>query len=70
MIALQALAARATGVSRFVIHAGDARGVMDAKLGLDVAESLASRCGSSCSLDALVGRCAALGYQWGVSDGN
>jgi len=70
MIALQALAARAANITRLVIHAGDTSGLEAARIGLDVADSVASRCGSPCSLDTLVGRCAILGYQWGVSDGN
>jgi hypothetical protein len=70
MIALQALAARAAGVSRIVLHAGDAAGAEEAQRGLDVADTLASRCGASCKLDTLVGRAVILGYRWGVSDGN
>lgn len=70
MIALQALAARAAGIARLVLHAGDAAGADEAQRGLDVADALASRCGDTCSLDKLVGRTALLGYRWGVSDGN
>jgi hypothetical protein len=70
MIALQALAARSTGVARLVLHAGDDAGVEEARWGLDVADTLASRCGARCALDTLVGRTVILGYRWGVSDGN
>ncbi|HEY1066658.1 MAG TPA: hypothetical protein VGE52_11135 [Pirellulales bacterium] len=70
MIALQALAARAAGVARLFIHAGDEPGVADAERGLDVAVGLASRCGSPCALGKLVERVEMLGYRWGVSDGN
>ena len=70
MIALQALAARAAKISRLVLHAGDSAGVEDAGIGLDVADTLASRCGSNCSLDTIIGRSVILGYRWGVSDGN
>jgi hypothetical protein len=70
MIALQALAARAAGVAQVVLHAGDGAGVEEALMGLDVADTLASRCGATCTLDTLVGRAVILGYRWGVSDGN
>jgi hypothetical protein len=70
MIALQTLAARAASVSGLVFHTGDAAGIEDAQRGIEVADSLASRCGQRCSLDTLVGRCVILGYRWGVSDGN
>lgn len=70
MIALQTLAARAAGVDRLVLHAGDAAGVDEATQGLEVADSLTFRCGASCALDTIVGRTVILGYQWGVSDGN
>ena len=70
MIALQALAARAAEVSRLVIHAGDLTGTEVAERGLDVADSLASRCGATSTLDTLVGRAVILGYRWRVSDGN
>jgi hypothetical protein len=70
MIALQALAARAAKVSRLVLHAGDSAGVEEARAGLEVADGLASRCGSTCSLDAIVDRVVELAYRWGVGDGN
>jgi hypothetical protein len=70
MVALQSLAARAAKVTRVVFHAGDAPGADDARRGLDVADGLALRCGSPCSLDKLVGRTVMLAYRWGVSDGN
>jgi hypothetical protein len=70
MIALQALAARASGVAQLVLHAGDRAGVDEALTGLDVADTLASRCGTPCKLDTIVGRAVILGYRWGVSDGN
>jgi hypothetical protein len=70
MIALQSLAARAAGIDKIVLYAGDKTGAAEAKLGLDVADTLAARCGETCSLETLVGRCALLGYRWGVSDGN
>jgi hypothetical protein len=70
MVALQALAARAAGITRMVFHAGNASGVDDVHRGLDAADSLAYRCGSASTLDTIVGRTAILGYRWGVSDGN
>jgi hypothetical protein len=70
MIALQALAARAARIDRLVVHAADVAGVDEAQCGLDVAESIAVRCGKTCPLDALVGHAAILGYRWGFSDGN
>jgi len=70
MIAMQGLAGRAANVGRFVIHAGDSAGADEAHWGLDVAQSLAQRCGPSCSLDTIVGRTVMLAYRWGVSDGN
>ncbi|MEX0774746.1 MAG: hypothetical protein WD042_03420 [Phycisphaeraceae bacterium] len=70
MIALQALAARAAAIDRVVVHAGDAAGAVEAQTGLDVAESLAVRCGTSCTLDTMVGQAVMLGCRWGVSDGN
>jgi hypothetical protein len=70
MVALQALAARATQIHRLVVHAADEAGVDEAKRGLDVAETLAARCGATCTLDTVVGRAVILGYRWGVSDGN
>jgi hypothetical protein len=70
MVALQALAARATQIHRLVVHAGDRAGVDEAQRGLEVAESLAARCGTTCPLDTVVGRAVILGYRWGVSDGN
>ena len=70
MVALQSLAARAAGVDKLVIYAGDKPGLEEARLALDVADTVAARCGERCTLDTLVGRCAMLGYRWGVSDGN
>jgi hypothetical protein len=70
MIALQSLAARAAGIDRLILHTGDTAGASEAQAGLDVADTLADRCGESCTLDTLVGRCALMGYRWGVSDGN
>jgi hypothetical protein len=70
MVALQALAARAAGIDRLVLHAGDHSGVDDAGRGLDVAESIASKCGPRAPVQDVVERCAMLGYRWGVSDGN
>ncbi|MDQ3440927.1 MAG: poly(ADP-ribose) glycohydrolase, partial [Planctomycetota bacterium] len=70
MIALQALAARGAGVAQFILHAGDDAGAEEASRGIDVADTLASRCGASCALDTIVGRAVILGYRWGVSDGN
>jgi hypothetical protein len=71
MTALQALAARAAKNEHLILHAGNTPGdIEDANRGLEVADSLASRCGTSCSLGDLVGRCAMLAYRWGVSDGN
>ena len=70
MVALQSLAARAAGVDKLVIYAGDKPGFEEARLALDVADTVAARCGERCTLDTLVGRCAMLGYRWGVSDGN
>jgi hypothetical protein len=70
MIALQTLAARAASVSGLVFHTGDTAGIKDAERGIEVADSLVSRCGQRCSLDTLVGRCVILGYRWGASDGN
>jgi hypothetical protein len=70
MVALQALVARATQIRHLVVHAGDAAGVDEAQRGLDVAESIAARCGATCPLDTVVGRAVILGYRWGVSDGN
>ncbi len=70
MVALQALAAQAAKVGHFIFHAGDAAGVAEAKWGLDVGDTLASCCGSGCSLDTLAGGGVMLAYRWGVSDGN
>jgi hypothetical protein len=70
MVLLQALAARASGVRRMILHAGDTAGAGDAERGLDIAENIAARCGSGCTLKEVVERCAMLGYQWGTSDGN
>ena len=70
MIALQSLAARAAGVDRLVLHAGDAGGVDDATRGLEVGGSVAGKCGPRAGFHDVVERCAMLGYRWGVSDGN
>lgn len=70
MIALQILAARAAGIDGLVLHAGDSAGAEEARRGLDVAEILATGCGTRCSFDTLVGQDVMLGYRWGVSDGN
>jgi hypothetical protein len=70
MIALQSLAARAARIDKIVLYAGDKKGAEEAKLGLDVADTLAARCGETCALKTLVERCSLLGYRWGVSDGN
>ncbi len=70
MIALQALAARTANITKLVLHAGDDAGVEEARIGLDVADTLASRCGPTCSLDTIIGRSVILAYRWGVSDGN
>ncbi len=51
-------------------HAGDDAGVLDVRRGLEVADMLAAKCGPECELGALIDRCALLGCQWGVSDGN
>lgn len=70
MTALQALAARAAGVDRFVFHAGGAAGVDDARHGLDVADAIAEQCGSPGPPDSVALNAAAMGFRWGVSDGN
>lgn len=70
MVTLQSLAARAAGVDKLVVYAGDKLGMADANAGLEVADTLCSRLGGRCSLSELAGRGAALGYRWGVSDGN
>src|SRR5262249_2605821 len=70
MIALQTLAARAARVDQLVLHAGDSAGAEEMNRGLALADTLAARCGSPCSLSKLVGRVALLGLRWGVSDGN
>lgn len=70
MVALQSLAARAAGVNRIVLHAGDSAGMHDVQRGLEVAETLAIKCGPECSLGTLIDRCVLLGCKWGVSDGN
>ncbi|HSI32686.1 MAG: hypothetical protein ACAI43_17600 [Phycisphaerae bacterium] len=70
MVAVQALAARAAGVGRLVVHAGDPAGAADAERGLEVGEDVADRCGRACGLDTIAGRMVILGYRWGVSDGN
>ncbi len=38
-----------------LVHAGDAAGAEEAQRGLGVADSLASRCGPTCTLDTLAG---------------
>lgn len=70
MIALQSLAARAAGIDRVVYHAGDNDGVLEVRRGLDVADTLAAKCGPECDLGTLIDRCVLLGFEWGVSDGN
>lgn len=70
MIVLQALAARAAGVTELVLHTGDATGARQAEESLELAENLAFRCGTPTTLDNLVGRVGMLGLRWGVSDGN
>jgi len=70
MIALQSLAARAAGVELLVLHVGEPAGIEAAERALDVANTLALRCGSRCTLPKLIDRCLLLGYRWGVSDGN
>ena len=70
MIAVQTLAARAARVDKLVLHAGDAAGAEEMNRGLALADTLATRCGTPCSLSKLVGRVALLGLRWGVSDGN
>lgn len=70
MTALQAIAARAARIGRFVFHSGDAAGARDANSGFDVADKLAARCGPECPLDVLLRECFQMRFQWGVSDGN
>ena len=70
MIALQSLSARAAGIDRVVYHAGDDAGVLDVRRGLEVADTLAAKCGPACDLGTLIDRCVLLGFEWGVSDGN
>jgi hypothetical protein len=61
MVALQVLAARAAQIDCLVIHAGNAAGVSEAQGGLDVAEGLALRCGTACTLDAIADQFPSLG---------
>ena len=70
MVALQSLCARAAGINRVVYHAGDDAGVLEVQRGLEVADTLAAKCGLACDLGTLIDRCVLLGYEWGVSDGN
>lgn len=70
MIALQALAASAAKIDRLVLHCADEKGCQHAAGSLDVARGLQDRCGTSFTLDTLIGRTVMLGYRWGTSDGN
>jgi hypothetical protein len=57
-------------IDRVVYHAGDDAGVLEVRRGLEVADTLAVKCGPECDLSTLIDRCVLLGYEWGVSDGN
>lgn len=70
MVALQSLSARAAGIDRVVYHAGDDAGVVDVRRGLEVADTLAAKCGPACDFGSLIDGCVQLGYEWGTSDGN
>ena len=70
MIALQSLAARSAGVTRLVLHAGDAAGSDVVAYGLSTADTLVARCGSPTTVRELVERAEMLACRWGVSDGN
>jgi hypothetical protein len=67
MAALQALAAGMAGVERLVFHTGSEAEALREALGL-IDERLAS--GPEGDLAAALDRIAALGFEWGVSDGN
>ena len=64
MIAVQSLAARAAGIDRVVYHAGDDGGMLEVRRGLDVADTLATKCGPECDLGTLIDRFALLGFEW------
>lgn len=70
MIALQAVAAGAAGVSRLVLHVGDESASHDAEQGLRLAQDLTRPLHPTCDATALIERFTKLGCQWGVSDGN
>jgi hypothetical protein len=70
MIAVQALAAMATGISHLFVHAGDAAGAQDVRAGLLMANQIESTTPSPRSLETLATALESRDCRWGVSDGN
>ena len=69
MTTLQILAAEMAGLERVVFHTGDASGVAainDVKRLFEVDLSA----GPPVGIRDLIGRIHAIGFEWGVSDGN
>jgi hypothetical protein len=50
-----------------VYHAGDESVILEVRRGLEVADTLAAKCGPESDLGNLIDRCVLLGYEWGVT---
>ena len=57
------------GDFRLILHAGDGVGAEEMNRGIELAQTLALRCGSPNSTESLVLQVALFGLNWGVSDG-
>jgi hypothetical protein len=69
MAMLQAIAARMAGIERLVFHTFNAAGTQALASAQDLIRNQCAA-GYSASTQVLIERIAALGLQWGVSDGN
>ena len=69
MTVLQLLAARLAGITRLVFDTGDPSGTPAFRQALQLMEKLASH-SSDKPVYELVAEIEAMGFQWGVGDGN
>lgn len=67
MIVLQLCAARLAGADKIVIHTYNDAGMRHYQKALKMLSELTA---SECTVEALIGKLQAIGFQWGESDGN
>ncbi len=70
MVALQIVAAAASGVSHLVIHTGNESSIEDFRRGRTVADNFFERNSDSVSITSFLKHFEQMGFMWGTSDGN